>query len=295
MAGEERLWQALAQLQPLKPDFVSVTYGAGGSTRDRTIRITTEITARTSIPTVAHLTCVGSTRSELIEILKQYKSAGIKSILALRGDPQSGPRGVWQENIDGFNHADELVELAIQTGDFKVGVAAFPDGHPASNFNFEKDVDVLIRKEELGASFATTQFFFEVSKWQNLVDRLARRGSTLPIIAGVLPITNLKQLNRMSELSGTQVPTDILKRFEGIDDKPEEIKKIGIDIATALGEKLLELKAPGIHFYTMNSSESTVAIAKNLGLIKTLAEKSFSLPGADYTEMQKSLELLRPG
>jgi methylenetetrahydrofolate reductase (NADPH) len=268
VAGEERLWQALAQLQPLKPDFVSVTYGAGGSTRDRTIRVTTEITARTSIPTVAHLTCVGSTRSELIEILKQYKSAGIKSILALRGDPQSGPRGVWQENSDGFNHADELVELAIQTGDFKVGVAAFPDGHPASNFNFEKDVDVLIRKEELGASFATTQFFFEVSKWQKLVDRLAKRGSTLPIIAGVLPITNLKQLNRMSELSGTQVPTDILKRFEGIDDKPEEIKKIGIDIATALGEKLLELKAPGIHFYTMNSSESTVALAKNLGLIK---------------------------
>jgi methylenetetrahydrofolate reductase (NADPH) len=268
VAGEERLWQALAQLQPLKPDFVSVTYGAGGSTRDRTIRVTTEITARTSIPTVAHLTCVGSTRSELIEILKQYKSAGIKSILALRGDPQSGPRGVWQENIDGFNHADELVELAIQTGDFKVGVAAFPDGHPASNFNFEKDVDVLIRKEELGASFATTQFFFEVSKWQNLVDRLAKRGSTLPIIAGVLPITNLKQLNRMSELSGTQVPTDILKRFEGKEDNPEEVKKIGIDIATALGEKLLELKAPGIHFYTMNSSESTVAIAKNLGLIK---------------------------
>ena len=267
MAGEERLWQALAQLQPLKPDFVSVTYGAGGSTRDRTIRVTTEITARTSIPTVAHLTCVGSTRSELIEILKQYKSAGIKSILALRGDPQSGPRGVWQENIDGFNHADELVELAIQTGDFKVGVAAFPDGHPASNFNFEKDVDVLIRKEELGASFATTQFFFEVSKWQNLVDRLAKRGSTLPIIAGVLPITNLKQLNRMSELSGTQVPNDVLKRFEGKEDNPEEVKKIGIDIATTLGEKLLELKAPGIHFYTMNSSESTVAIAKNLGLI----------------------------
>lgn len=267
-AGEARLWEASSALETIAPDFISVTYGAGGSTRDRTIAITKEITKRTGRGTVAHLTCVGSTRSELIEILKQYKSAGIKSILALRGDPQSGPRGVWQENSDGFNHADELVELAIQTGDFKVGVAAFPDGHPASNFNFEKDVDVLIRKEELGASFATTQFFFEVSKWQKLVDRLAKRGSTLPIIAGVLPITNLKQLNRMSELSGTQVPTDILKRFEGKEDNPEEIKKIGIDIATALGEKLLELKAPGIHFYTMNSSESTVAIAKNLGLIK---------------------------
>ena len=262
VAGEERLWQALGQLQSIKPDFVSVTYGAGGSSRDRTIRVTTEITARTSIPTVAHLTCVGSTRSELIEILKQYKNAGIKSILALRGDPQTGPRGVWQDNVGGFNHADQLVELAIQTADFKVGVGAFPDGHPASNFNLEKDIDVLLRKEQLGA------FFFEANKCEKLVDRLAKRGSSLPIIAGVLPITNLKQLNRMSELSGTQIPTDILSRFEGKEDKSEEVKKIGIDIATELGEKLLELKAPGIHFYTMNSAESTVAIAKNLGLIK---------------------------
>jgi methylenetetrahydrofolate reductase (NADPH) len=268
VAGEERLWQALGQLQSIKPDFVSVTYGAGGSTRDRTIRVTTEITARTSIPTVAHLTCVGSTRSELIEILKQYKNAGIKSILALRGDPQSGPRGIWQENVGGFNHADQLVELAIQTGDFKVGVGAFPDGHPASNFDLEKDIDVLIRKEQLGASFATTQFFFEANKWEVLVNRLAKRGSSLPIIAGVLPITNLKQLNRMIELSGTQIPTDILSRFEGKEEKSEEVKKIGIDIATELGEKLLELNAPGIHFYTMNSAESTVSIAKNLGLIK---------------------------
>jgi len=268
VAGEERLWQALGQLQSIKPDFVSVTYGAGGSSRDRTIRVTTEITARTSIPTVAHLTCVGSTKSELIEILKQYKNAGIKTIMALRGDPETGPRGVWQDNVGGFNHADQLVELAVHAGDFKVGVGAFPDGHPASNFDIEKDIDVLLRKEQLGASFATTQFFFEVSKWEKLVDRLAKRGSRLPIIAGVLPITNLKQLNRMSELSGTQIPADILSRFEGKEEKSEEVKKIGIDIATELGEKLLELKAPGIHFYTMNSAESTVAIAKNLGLIK---------------------------
>jgi methylenetetrahydrofolate reductase (NADPH) len=188
--------------------------------------------------------------------------------MALRGDPETGPRGVWQDNVGGFNHADQLVELAIHAGDFKVGVGAFPDGHPASNFDLEKDIDVLLHKEQLGASFATTQFFFEASKWEKLVDRLAKRGSRLPIIAGVLPITNLKQLNRMSELSGTQIPADILSRFEGKEEKPEEVKKIGIDIATELGEKLLELKAPGLHFYTMNSAESTVAIAKNLGLIK---------------------------
>jgi methylenetetrahydrofolate reductase (NADPH) len=268
LAGEERLWQVLAQLQPLKPDFVSVTYGAGGSTRDRTIRVTTEITDRTQIPTVAHLTCVGSTKSELVEVLNQYKTSGIKSILALRGDPQGGPTSQWQSIPTGLDHADELVELAMQIGGFNIGVAAFPDGHPASNFDLEKDIDVLLRKEQLGASFATTQFFFEFEKWQGIVDRLAKHGSNLPIIAGLLPITNLKQLNRMVELSGVKIPNHISKRFESAGDDPNEIKKIGIDIATELGSKLLAAKVPGLHFYTMNTAESTIVIAKNLGLVK---------------------------
>jgi methylenetetrahydrofolate reductase (NADPH) len=268
LAGEERLWQVLAQLQPLKPDFVSVTYGAGGSTRDRTIRVTTEITDRTQIPTVAHLTCVGSTKSELVEVLNQYKTSGIKSILALRGDPQGGPTSQWQSIPTGLDHADELVELAVQIGGFNIGVAAFPDGHPASNFDLENDIDVLLRKEQLGASFATTQFFFEFEKWQGIVDRLAKRGSNLPIIAGLLPITNLKQLNRMVELSGVKIPNHISKRFESAGDDPSEIKKIGIDIATELGSKLLAAKVPGLHFYTMNTAESTIVIAKNLGLVK---------------------------
>jgi methylenetetrahydrofolate reductase (NADPH) len=266
--GEERLWQALSQLQPLKPDFVSVTYGAGGSTRDRTIRVTTEITDRTSIPTVAHLTCVGSTKTELVEILNQYKSAGIKSIMALRGDPAGGPRAEWQNIEDGFDHADQLVQLAASLGDFKIGVGAFPDGHPASGFNFDKDVDVLIRKEELGATFATTQFFFESSKWHKLVERLLKRGSKLPIIAGILPITNLKQLDRMVELSGTPIPAAVSKRFENSLNSPEDIKKIGVEIATELGNELISLNAPGLHFYTMNSASSTISIAKNLGLVR---------------------------
>jgi len=268
LAGEERLWQVLTQLQPLHPDFVSVTYGAGGSSRDRTIRVTTQITARTAIPTVAHLTCVGSTKSELIEILKQYKNSGIKSILALRGDPQGGPTAVWQSITDGLDHADQLVELAVELGGLEVGVAAFPDGHPASNFNLDKDIEVLLRKEELGATFATTQFFFEFEKWQGIVDRLAARGSKLPIIAGILPITNLKQLSRMIDLSGTQIPTQILKRFDDAQDNPQEVKKIGIEIATELGSKLLAANVPGLHFYTMNTAESTIEIAKNLGLVK---------------------------
>ncbi len=268
LAGEERLWQVLAQLQPLHPDFVSVTYGAGGSTRDRTIRVTTEITARTAIPTVAHLTCVGSTKSELIEILEQYKKSGIKSILALRGDPQGGPTSAWHSITDGLDHADQLVELAIELGGLEVGVAAFPDGHPASNFDLDKDIEVLLRKEELGATFATTQFFFEFEKWQNIVERLSRRGSKLPVIAGILPITNLKQLSRMVELSGVQIPVKILNRFDNVAENSSEVKKIGIEIATELGSKLLEAQVPGLHFYTMNTAESTIEIAKNLGLVK---------------------------
>lgn len=264
-AAENKLWSTLAQFQAIKLDFASVTYGAGGSTRDRTIRITKEITKRSSIPTVAHLTCVGSTKSELVEILNQYKSAGIKSILALRGDPEGGPRAKWKTVSGGLDYAHQLVELAKQSGELEIGVAAFPEGHPASNFNLQLDIEILLKKEELGASFATTQFFFDVTKWQDLVERLAKHGSNLPIIAGILPITNLKQLTRMSELSGTQIPPKILNRFEKVGNDARLVKEIGIDIATELAQELISLGVPGIHFYTMNSAESTLAIAKNLG------------------------------
>lgn len=267
LAGEERLWQVLMQLAPLKPDFVSVTYGAGGSTRDRTIRVTTEITARTSIPTVAHLTCVGSTKSELSQILNQYKNSGIKSILALRGDPQGGAKSAWRKIPNGFDHADQLVELAKSVGGLEIGVAAFPDGHPASDFNLPLDIDVLLRKEQLGATFATTQFFFDVEKWVALVDKLHQKGSKLPVIAGLLPITNLNQLDRMVEMSGVQIPQSIMKKFENSNNEPHEVRKIGVEIATDMGRKLLDANVPGIHFYTMNSAESTIEIAKNLGLL----------------------------
>lgn len=267
LAGEERLWQVLMQLAPLKPDFVSVTYGAGGSTRDRTIRVTTEITARTAIPTVAHLTCVGSTKSELSQILNQYKNSGIKSILALRGDPQGGAKSAWRKIPNGLDHADQLVELAKSVGGLEIGVAAFPDGHPASDFNLPLDIDVLLRKEQLGATFATTQFFFDVEKWVSLVDKLHQKGSKLPVIAGLLPITNLNQLDRMVEMSGVQIPQSIMKKFENSNNEPHEVRKIGVEIATDMGRKLLDANVPGIHFYTMNSAESTIEIAKNLGLL----------------------------
>jgi methylenetetrahydrofolate reductase (NADPH) len=255
--GEERLWAAMTQLESIAPDFISVTYGAGGSTRDRTIRITSEITARTHIPTVAHLTCVGSTRDELIEILKKYRSAGIKSILALRGDPTGGPRAPWISTPNGLTHADELVTLAAEFGGFTIGVAAFPDGHPASAGDFEKDVNVLIEKEQRGATFATTQFFFEADKWKSLVDKLAAKGSSLPIIPGILPVTNVKQLNRMAELSGTPIPKHISEAFSRVESNSEDVQKLGVEIATNLCQELLDSGAPGLHFYTMNTSTAT--------------------------------------
>ena len=264
--GEERLWAAMTGLEALHPDFISVTYGAGGSTRDRTIAITSHITERTKIPTVAHLTCVGSTKTELIEILGKYREAGITSILALRGDPVGGPSAPWSTTPGGFDHADQLVELAKDLGGFSIGVAAFPDGHPASGGNFEKDIDVLIKKESLGATFATTQFFFEVDRWRKLVDRLSARGSSLPIIAGILPVTNVKQLSRMSELGGTPIPDSIMKRFLEVEDDSEAVRALGVEIATDLCQKLLAEGVPGIHFYTMNSSTATREIYENLGV-----------------------------
>ena len=266
--GEERLWAAIEGLKSIAPDFVSVTYGAGGSTRDRSIRIAQEITQRTGISTVAHLTCVGSTRAELLSILQSYKDAGITSILALRGDPTGGPSAPWVPTENGLNHADELVQLAADFGGFSIGVAAFPDGHPASGGDFEKDVDVLIRKEQLGATFATTQFFFEAHRYTQLVEKLEARGSKLTIIPGILPVTNVKLLHRMAELGGTPIPTHIADAFAQVESDPQAVRSLGVEIATSLCQELLAAGAPGLHFYTMNSSTATQDIYRKLNDVK---------------------------
>ena len=262
--GEERLWAAIEGLKSINPDFVSLTYGAGGSTRDRSIRIASEINKKTGFSTVAHLTCVGSTRDELISILQSYKDAGVKSILALRGDPTGGPTAPWTPTNGGLNHADELVALASDVGGFSIGVAAFPDGHPASNGDFEKDIDVLIRKEQLGATFATTQFFFEADRYIKLVDKLKARGSNLVIYPGIIPVTNVKLLNRMAELNGTPIPNKMSQQFAAIENDPTAVRALGVEIATALCKELIAAGAPGLHFFTMNSSTATQEIYRNL-------------------------------
>ena len=260
--GEERLWATLARLQTFRPEFVSVTYGAGGSTKERTINIARQIHEKTLIPTVTHLTCVGATKQELVSVLDQFREVGISKILALRGDPQGGPLQPWIAKPGGLAHADGLVALAAHYGGFDIGVAAFPDGHPNSNGDLEKDIKTLLRKEALGATFAITQFFFDLSKWEKLVERLARFGSSLPIYPGILPITNLKQMQRMAELGGTEIPENIQKQLVSVVEK--DVPKVGIEIASELSMKLVNAGAPGLHFYTMNSYQATEAVFRNL-------------------------------
>lgn len=263
-AGEERLWSSLRALESLRPTFVSVTYGAGGSTRDRTVRITREIATHTDLPAVAHLTCVGATREQIRQVAASYVDAGIINVLALRGDPEGGPTAPWRHTPGGVDHADELVELLGTLADFSIGVAAFPDGHPASAGDRGRDIDVLVRKWERGAKFAITQFFFEAEKWMRLVEDLDARGCTMPVIPGIMPVTNVRQLQRFAELSGTALPPALASRFEHVADDPIAVREIGVEVATALCQRLLAEGAPGLHFYTLNASTATREVYANL-------------------------------
>lgn len=264
--GEMQLWQAIDELHSIKPDFVSVTYGAGGSTRERTVRIACEIYERTAFRTIAHLTCVGSTKQELQEILLHYKESGISDVLALRGDPVDGPTTPWTQTVGGLDHAEQLVELATAIGDFVIGVAAFPDGHPASNGNFEQDIDALLRKERAGATFAITQFVFDSKSYAILVDTLKNRGSALTVYPGIMPVTNYRQIKRMLELSGGSMPANILERFDHFQDDPQSIKALGIEVATQICEEVYLAGAEGFHFYTLNSATATSQVIANLSI-----------------------------
>jgi methylenetetrahydrofolate reductase (NADPH) len=260
--GEAQLWRAIRELEPLRPTFVSVTYGAGGSTRDRTIRITERIASETTLTPVAHLTCVGHSRGELRTIVGRYADAGVRNVLALRGDPQGGVKRPWVRHPDGMDHAVELVELVRRLGDFCVGVAAFPEGHPEAA-DLESDAAVLVAKEAAGADYAVTQLFFDADDYCALVDRIRRLGSRIPVIAGIMPITSLAQISRFAELSGSRVPAAVVSRLERLSD-PVEVRREGIAIATELCAELLRRGAPGLHFYTLNRSSATREIYSGL-------------------------------
>jgi methylenetetrahydrofolate reductase (NADPH) len=263
--GEQQLWRAIEELRPLAPTFVSVTYGAGGGTRDRTIRITQRIARESGITAAAHLTCVGSTVEELRAIVRQIGDAGIRNVMALRGDPPGGPRMPWTATPGGLTHADELVALIKAEGDFCVGVAAFPEKHPEAP-DFGTDVKHLIGKFAAGADFAVTQFFFHAADYFDLVEAVRAQGCDAPIIPGIMPVTNVTQIKRMAELSGAEFPGDLAARLHAVEDDAEAVRRIGVEVATDLCRELLDGGAPGIHFMTLNRSTATREIYESLGL-----------------------------
>ena len=264
-AGEAVLWQALRELEPLHPTFVSVTYGAGGSTRDRTVRITGDIAAHSTLTPVGHLTCVDSSVAELRGVVGGYADAGVRNVLALRGDPPGGVGQAWRAAADGMDHAEDLVRLLRALGDFSVGVAAFPDGHPESPSR-DADAVTLARKAQAGADFAITQFFFEAGRYVDLVDRAARHGVTIPIVPGIMPVTNVRQITRFAQLSGTPLPAGIAARLHAVEDDPTAVRAVGVEIAVELCQRLLDEGAPGLHFYTLNRSTATREVYAALGL-----------------------------
>ena len=263
--GEARLWQTLRELEPLRPTFASVTYGAGGSTRDRTVRLTGRLAAETTLTPLGHLTCVGSDVEALQGVIASYADAGVRNILALRGDPPEGPGSEWVPTPGGLDHADQLVELVRALGSFSVGVAAFPEGHPESP-DRDNDARVLARKAGAGASFAITQFFFRVEDYLDLLTRTRAIGCEIPIIPGIMPVTNLGQIQRFAELSGAGLPTDLIERFAALGDDAVGVRALGIELASDLCRDLLDQGAPGLHFYTLNSSSATREIYANLSL-----------------------------
>jgi methylenetetrahydrofolate reductase (NADPH) len=263
--GERTLWRALRELEVLRPTFVSVTYGAGGSTRDRTVRITGEIAEHTTLTPVGHLTCVGASRSQLRGVVGSYADAGVRNLLALRGDPAGGVGAPWVTHPEGLAHADELVELVRSLGDFCVGVAAFPDKHPEA-VDVEADARVLAGKARRGAAFAITQFFFDPDRYFALVDRAAALGCDMPVIPGIMPVTDVRQIERFAQLSGTPLPADLAARLDAVRDDPAAVRAIGVESATELCRRLLDGGAPGLHFYTLNRSTATREVYQALGL-----------------------------
>lgn len=259
-AAQLSLGRTIAELETLHPAFVSVTYGAGGSTRERTRDLVVWMRKETNISPMAHLTCVGHTRADIDAILDTYQAAGIENILALGGDPPTDPADVRPSD---YAFALDLVDHLRDRGGFSIGVAAHPEGHPrsASRADDRRFLAEKLRR----ADFGITQFFFDAEHYVRMIDELATLGVTKPIIPGIMPVTNRNQVQRMAELSGAVFPAWLAERLDGVDDA-DEVRRIGVDAATELCAELLAAGAPGLHFYTLNRSTATREIYANLGL-----------------------------
>lgn len=261
---EAKLWQTITTLAPLHPTFVSVTYGAGGSTRERTHQTVVRMVKETTLQPAAHLTCVGATRDEVDAIAWNYWQAGIRHIVALRGDPQDCG-SAYQPHPGGYAYASELVAGLKRIGDFEVSVAAFPEGHPESK-TVEADLDNLARKVEAGATRAITQYFFDVDLYLNYVQKARDRGIIIPILPGLLPVTNFAQLKKFSTMCGASVPDWLENLFAGLDSNPAHRNHVAVIVAA---EQCRILRAAGVedfHFYTLNRADLTLAICHILGV-----------------------------
>ena len=256
------LEQTISELEPLAPSFVSVTYGAGGSTRERTRDVVLHIERDTSIPAMAHLTCMGHSRAELVGILTEYREAGVQNILALAGDPPQGEEAPPSEPE--LAYALDLVELVREVGDFSVNVAAHPELHPRSP-DRASDREHLAAKLAV-ADFGVTQFFFRASHYLVMIDELSALGVTKPVLPGIMPVTNAGQVKRFAEMAGAEFPADLAERLVAASDDPAEVRRIGVEVATELCQELLDAGVPGLHFYTLNRSTATREIYANLGL-----------------------------
>jgi len=261
---EATLWQTIQKLAPLAPSFVSVTYGAGGTTRERTHSTVRRIRQETALAPAAHLTCVGANKAEIAEVAQEYWDAGVRHIVALRGDPPAGV-SKYEPHPGGYAYATDLVKGLKDIGDFEISVAAYPEGHPEAT-SLDVDLDHLKRKIDAGATRAITQYFFDVDVFARFVERARKAGINVPIIPGILPVTNFAQVVKFSGACGTSVPAWLADTFEGLDSDPETRKLVAASVAVEQVQKLRAYGIEDFHFYTLNRAELTLAICRRLGI-----------------------------
>ena len=264
-AMEERFWDSIGKLAPLQPRFVSVTYGAGGSTRERTLRLVSRIKSESGVDAAAHLTCVGASRAEVDAVVEGYKRAGISRIVALRGDPPEGAGQPFTPHPDGYRSAAELVAGIRRLGEFDISVAAYPEKHPQSP-DWRADIDNLKRKLDAGAARAITQMFFDNDDYFRFVERARKAGINAPIVPGIQPIHSFRQISGFASRCGAAIPAWLAERFEGLEDEPETHALVASAVAA---EQVLELVDHGVtefHFYTLNRANLVLALARLLGV-----------------------------
>src|SRR5688572_1274911 len=262
--GFNLLYQAIEDLRPLRPSYVSVTYGAGGSTRQKTVELVEKIQSDIGIRSMAHLTCVGHTADEIGSILDDLWKAGIRNVLALRGDPPAG-QSVFVKTEGGFANADELTAFVTSRHDFCIGVAGYPEGHPQC-LNKTRDLEYLKRKVDNGGCFVVTQLFFDNDDFCAVLDRAAAMRITVPIVASIIPILNVGQINMFISMCGAKIPHRLLTKLEKVESDPEMVHKVGVEYATMQCRDLLFNDTDGLHFYTLNKSKATVDIVRQLSV-----------------------------